>query len=290
MAGRNGSEQLADFLFTKKVGFCEHYSAAFATLMRAAGFPSRVTVGFLGASRNLYSDYYLVRDLDAHAWAEVWRADESKKGVGSWVRVDPTSLIAPLRLQMGGDFNLLDPSFYRKDLSQAEAELTLRLKNSRWYHQATMAWDALQMKWISFLNDYDFEFQKSWLEALGLKHVTRWMLFGIAVFGVVIFVFAFRWVLRKRAHKVDPLVVTWRQLCKKLDRAGLKKAPNEGPLDYTSRAAQSFPEQAAQLQAIGDTYARLRYGPKETERTVGELRRSVRSLKLKAEPPSSPAR
>ncbi len=289
MQGRNGSEQLADFLFKKKVGFCEHYSAAFATLMRAAGVPARVTVGFLGASRNAYSDYYLIRDLDAHAWAEIWRADEAKRGVGSWVRVDPTSLIAPLRLQMGGDFNLLDPAFFRKDLSQAEAELTLRMKNSRWFHQASMAWDALQMKWISFLNEYDFEFQKSFLEALGFKHVTRLMLLAIAGIGVAVFSLALRFALRKRAHRVDPVIVAWRQLCKKLDRAGVKKAAHEGPLDFTDRAAARFPHEAGELRALGEQYAALRYGPKTERSSLSDFRRSVRSLKLKADPPSSPA-
>jgi hypothetical protein len=224
----------------------------------------------------------LVRDLDAHAWAEIWRDDETKKGVGSWVRVDPTSLIAPLRLQMGGDFNLLDPSFFRKDLSQAEAQLSLNLRNNRWFHKASMAWDALQMKWLSFLNDYDFEFQKSFLEMLGLKHITRWLLFGIAASGVLLFAVIFSIVLRRRAHKADPVIVAWRQLCKKLDRAGLKKELNEGPLDFTSRAASKFPGEAEHLRVIGEHYALLRYGPSG----AGELRdfrRAVRTLKIKAE-------
>jgi transglutaminase-like putative cysteine protease len=282
MKSRNGSQQLAEFLFEKKVGFCEHYAAAFATLMRAAGVPARVTVGFLGASKNMYSDYYLVRDLDAHAWAEIWREDETKKGIGSWVRVDPTALIAPLRLQMGGDFNLLDSAFYRKDLSQTEAELSLHLRNSRWFHKASMAWDALQMKWISFLNDFDFDFQKSFLEALGLKNVTRWFLFGVAALGITVFAIVFSIVLRRRAHKVDPVVTSWRRLCKKLDRAGLKKELNEGPIDFTARAAEKFPGEAERLRVIGEQYALLRYGPNGIGE-LRELRRAVRSLKIKAE-------
>lgn len=287
MRSANGSQQLAEFLFEKKVGFCEHYAAAFATLMRAAGVPARVTIGFLGASKNVYSDYFLVRDLDAHAWAEIWRDDETKKGVGSWVRVDPTALIAPLRLQMGGDFNLLDPSFYRRDLSQAEAELTLNLRKSQWFHKASLAWDALQMKWISFLNEYDFEFQKSFLETLGFKHVTRLLLFGVAAFGVLLFALVFSVVLRKRAHKVDPVMAEWRRLCRKLDRAGLKKDFNEGPLDFTMRAAETFPAEADRLHSIGRHYALLRYGPPVSEsHALSDLKREIRRLKVtaKAEP------
>jgi transglutaminase-like putative cysteine protease len=279
--GHSGSEQLADFLFKRKQGFCEHYAAAYATLMRASGVPARVTVGFLGASKNVYSNYFIVRDLDAHAWTEIWRDDPNRKGIGHWVRVDPTALIAPLRLQMGGDFNLLDPSTYRKDLSQAEAELTLRVHNSRLYYKASLAWDALQMKWNAFLNDYDFEFQKSFLEKLGIKDVTRWVLFAIAAGGVVLFALGLSIVLRRRALKVDPVLLTWNQLCKKLERAGLRRTLTEGPLDFTSRAAGEFPDEGTRLTEIGAKYAELRYGPEVSPAAIKDFRRSVNHFSIK---------
>ncbi len=278
----SGSSQLAEFLFERKKGFCEHYAAAFATLMRASGVPARVTIGFLGASKNVYSNYFIVRDLDAHAWAEIWRDDPSRKGLGRWVRVDPTSLIAPLRLQMGGDFNLLDPATYRKDLSQAEAELSLKLRNSALFYKTALAWDALQMKWNRFLNEYDFDFQKSFLENLGLKEVTRWFLFALSFGGVAIFAISFSIVLRRRAHKNDPVLVAWRRFCKKLARAGLHRHSNEGPLDFTLRAAEVFPGEGQAIRDLGERYARLRYGRDLVPGALREFRRSVSKLVLRA--------
>ena len=77
------------FLFDTKRGFCGHYASAFATLMRAAGIPARVVTGYQGGTFNRFADYWIVRQSDAHAWDEVWI-----EGRG-WMRIDPTSAIAP---------------------------------------------------------------------------------------------------------------------------------------------------------------------------------------------------
>ena len=69
LPGRHGADE---FLFDWKAGFCEHFSSAFVVLMRGAGIPARVVTGYAGGTRNRYGDYWLVRRMDAHAWAEVW--------------------------------------------------------------------------------------------------------------------------------------------------------------------------------------------------------------------------
>lgn len=273
----SGGDQLAQFLFETKRGFCEHYSASFATLMRAAGVPARVTVGFLGATRNVYSDYFIVRDLDAHAWAEIWREDALKPGTGRWVRVDPTGFIAPLRLQMGGEFNLLDPSSYAAGLSQAQAQIGLR--NGKLIARMRFAWDAMQMRYNAFLTDFDFDFQKSILENFGLKNVSRFTLFGIAASGILLFVAIFMLVLRKRAHRRDPVRDAWSKFCRKVERAGLSRRSNEGPLDFTSRAAQALPAKAELLKQLGLRYAELRYGAAAPD-ALSNFKREVRLLKL----------
>lgn len=275
----SGPEQLAEFLFTTKRGFCEHYAAAFATLMRAAGVPARVTIGFMGASRNEFADYFIVRDLDAHAWTEIWRDDPDKKGIGHWVRVDPTGFIAPLRIQMGGDFNLLDPA--NSQSAFADAERRLSDHRSRLFYKAALAWDAVQMKWNSFLTDYDFEFQKSFLENFGLKNMTRWTLFSMSAFGVLLFSLIMNLVLRKRAKHIDPVLLSWRRLCQKLERAGVSRSANEGPLDFTERAARLLPRFAPELQALGQRFAEIRYGDSPSASDAKLFRQSVRQLSLK---------
>src|SRR3546814_5956627 len=86
------TDTLCPYTTLFRSGCCEHYSAAFVVLMRAAGIPARVVTGYVGGYRNPLGDYWLVRRSDAHAWAEVWL-----DGRG-WVRVDPTAAVAPERI------------------------------------------------------------------------------------------------------------------------------------------------------------------------------------------------
>ena len=67
-----GANSVDEFLFESRQGFCEHYASSFVVLMRAAGIPARVVTGYQGAEFNDLGAYYIVRQSDAHAWAEVW--------------------------------------------------------------------------------------------------------------------------------------------------------------------------------------------------------------------------
>ena len=80
-----GRDTVDEFLFGERRGFCEHYASAFAVLLRAAGIPARVVVGYQGGERNPYQAYLLVHQFDAHAWTEAWL-----EGRG-WVRVAQAS-------------------------------------------------------------------------------------------------------------------------------------------------------------------------------------------------------
>jgi hypothetical protein len=87
-------EHVADaFLFETKRGFCEHFAAAFVVLMRAAGVPARVVTGYQGGEKNPVDGTWVIRQSDAHAWAEVWLAERG------WVRIDPTATAAPARIE-----------------------------------------------------------------------------------------------------------------------------------------------------------------------------------------------
>jgi len=69
--GEYRKSDLEQFLFHRRIGFCEHYAASFATLMRLAGIPARVVVGYLGGEYNDLGHFFLVRQADTHAWCEV---------------------------------------------------------------------------------------------------------------------------------------------------------------------------------------------------------------------------
>ena len=87
------SRSLESFLFDSKLGYCQHFSGAMALVLRMAGVPSRVVTGFTSGALDREAREYVVRDLDAHSWVEVWYPS-----VG-WVVFDPTPTIASPRGQ-----------------------------------------------------------------------------------------------------------------------------------------------------------------------------------------------
>jgi transglutaminase-like putative cysteine protease len=82
---RNGSgmDLLADFVTDDRVGYCEQFAAAMATMGRVLNIPSRVVVGFLNGERQPDGRILYTSD-DRHAWPEMYFS-----GVG-WVRFEPT--------------------------------------------------------------------------------------------------------------------------------------------------------------------------------------------------------
>jgi hypothetical protein len=85
--GPPGRFPLADFLLRTHAGYCQHFAGAAALLLRMAGVPARVVAGFATGVRR--GGRYVVRDVDAHDWIEVYFT-----GYG-WVPFNPTPAAAP---------------------------------------------------------------------------------------------------------------------------------------------------------------------------------------------------
>src|SRR5439155_781353 len=61
--GEFRKDDLEQFLFHRRVGFCGHYATSFATLMRLAGIPARVVVGYLGGEYNERGPFVLIMEI-----------------------------------------------------------------------------------------------------------------------------------------------------------------------------------------------------------------------------------
>jgi hypothetical protein len=91
-----GLEPLNEFLFHTHAGYCQHFAGAAALLLRVAGVPARVVVGF-ATGEQISPHTWAVRDEDAHAWIEVYFP-----GVG-WVPFNPTPATAQADVASGLD-------------------------------------------------------------------------------------------------------------------------------------------------------------------------------------------
>ena len=283
MRSLDGADQLTEFLFETKVGFCEHYSTSFASMLRAMGIPARVVVGFQGASYNEYGEYWLVRKLDAHAWAEIWQSVPGDETTGRWVRFDPTESVAPLRLQLGGDYNRLDPASIAVGATSEELNRQLNGGLTRILRKAQAAWDLVQMQWNAFLLYYDAAYQSELLARLGIHQGAVYVLFGIIVIGLISFAGLMIWRLRTAANRHDPLLTQWQKFCASFEASGVQRASNEGPLHFASRAIAARPAVASQTDQIAQQFMAARYGPAlsrgEEKALAAGLARAIRDLR-----------
>ncbi|KFE63300.1 transglutaminaseTgpA domain-containing protein [Hyalangium minutum] len=82
---RGEGSPLAVLIREKRAAWCTYFASAMAALLRAQGIPARLAGGFVPQEKNPYSDAFLVRSRDAHAWVEVYLEEE-----GRFVPFDPT--------------------------------------------------------------------------------------------------------------------------------------------------------------------------------------------------------
>jgi transglutaminase-like putative cysteine protease/uncharacterized protein (DUF58 family) len=264
-AGGNGLEE---FLLDRRTGFCEHFSAGFATLLRMAGVPSRVIVGYLGGE---YSDhnggYLIVKQSDVHAWTEVWL---ERYG---WQRIDPTAALAPDRVNID----------LRAWLAGG-AEAAERQRRSLWgrtTQRVRLLWDSLSYAWQDEVIDFDQESQRSLLERFGLMR-SRAVLLAASALAVGIVAFGVGWWLRRPARPSDPWMRVWQRVCRRLERAGAPaRAASEGPLAYAGRVAAARPDLSGPVERLAALYANGRYG---TTGALDEFRQAARALQIRRRP------
>ena len=257
LLGRNSVDE---FLFDTRQGFCEHFASSFVFLMRAAGVPARVVTGYQGGDTNPVDGYMVVRQADAHAWAEVW-LDSS-----GWTRVDPTAAAIPVRVELG-----------ITAAAPAGAPLLMR-GGLNWLKSLRNNWDALTNQWNQWVLGYNPERQLEMLSRLGMKQPsweTMTLLLFWGVGGVLLLVAL--WVLRGMRRE-DAVQRAWLRFCSKLARAGLSRARTEGPLDYAGRVSQRLPAKETAVRAITALYVDQRYGPAADRESLARLRRLVREF------------
>lgn len=267
-----GPDALSDLLFRRKSGFCEHYAAAFATLMRMAGIPSRVVVGYLGGQFNQYGNYLLVRQSDAHAWCEVWLP------ASGWTRVDPTSVIAPARLSLGS-LREMRTTFVRGQPTAGRAAPSYTFTSSGILDEARLAWDTVSYAWDSGVLSFDIDGQREFLTQFGFNGAPGlpqllWITLAVAVL-LAAYAALIAWRARTRTDVIKKL---YENFCRKTARIGTKRLASEGPSDFAARAARQLPQHATRIQRIASLYIALRYSPNASPPLLKTFAADVRAF------------
>jgi protein-glutamine gamma-glutamyltransferase len=259
--GVYGDDTADEFWFDRKTGFCEHISSSFVVLMRALGIPARIVTGYQGGELNGVDGYWVVRQSDAHAWAEVWQ-----EGSG-WLRVDPTGAVSPDRV---GSFSRLaaQPGFLAEAFGTVSPTLAQDLR---------AAWDAMNNGWNQWVLNYTQSRQLDLLKNLGfeapslqdLATVLIWLIVIVSVSGA-------GWTLWERSQH-DPWLRLLGKARARLKKAGLDLPDAAPPRQMARRVSEQFGPGG---QAVRDWLLRLEAQRYARTPTIGllQLRTEFRQL------------
>jgi transglutaminase-like putative cysteine protease len=265
-------ENLEQFLFRRRVGFCEHYATSFATLMRFAGIPARVVVGYLGGEYNDLGHFFLVRQADTHAWCEVWLPESG------WTRVDPTSAVAPGRTS----FDLttfLETRIASGQMGTRRNALIARLVRSAVFTNVRFIWQTLSYEWDTRLLAFDADVQDVLLTSMGIASRGPFFLLGeILLVAIAVLAIYFAWMQLRTRSRVDRVKALYEYFCRKTARLGVLRNPCEGPSDFARRAAQSLPNESNRIRQIADTYILLRYAPQPAPGMLDRFAKEVNAF------------
>ena len=247
--------RIDEFLFGTKAGFCEHYSSSFTYLIRAAGIPARIVAGYQGGELGRDGRSWEVRQMDAHAWSEVWI-----EGQG-WVRVDPTAFVAPNRIEQG--MNAVT-SQQGAAMFGTGAGAQMSYQQFKMLQSLRRLSDQASYYWQRDVVGYDQDKQSNalwrWFNIANMMQQIIWM--AVALVTLIALIVAFIWYRRRKIwHPADLPLVKLSKRVAKIDPQ-LAQQPSEGILDWLVRLENIADSAEAQqaVMLVKKDYRRLRYG------------------------------
>ncbi len=248
-----GGERIDEFLFNSRAGFCEHYASSFVFLMRSVGVPAQVVAGYQGGQLGRDGVSWEVRQMDAHAWAQVWIPNEG------WVRVDPTGFVSPDRIESGmTEFTQnAGASVFGDGIAG-----TIGYQQFRLLQQLNRYSDQLSYYWQKQIVDFDSENQKNSLwRWFNITSLTEQLMVLLATSVLIVSLLGGYFWYRRRViyHVFDKPIV---KLSKKLGKyqRELARLDSEGYLNYLQRLAMINDKATDDIAKLKATYREYRYG------------------------------
>ncbi|MFL6692317.1 MAG: transglutaminaseTgpA domain-containing protein [Ramlibacter sp.] len=229
--GVYGEHTADEFWFDRKAGFCEHIASAFVVLVRGMDIPARIVTGYQGGELNPVDGYWVVRQSDAHAWAEVWLAGRG------WVRVDPTGAVSPARTG----------SFQRLRAPQGAFATAFTAMSPDLLAGLRQGWDAVNNRWNQWVLNYTQSRQLNLLRNLGFRSPS-WEDLSLVLIGVIVSValVGIAWAKWDRGRQ-DPWLRLLARVHARLVQAGVPLTPTSGPRQMAQAVTDRFGLQAQPL-------------------------------------------
>ncbi|MGE5864366.1 MAG: transglutaminaseTgpA domain-containing protein [Rhizobacter sp.] len=250
-----------EFWLDRREGFCEHFAATYVVILRELGVPARIVTGFQGTDPTVVDGFHIVRQSQAHAWAEYWHPARG------WTRADPTAAVAPERIFSSRNLRP-PPGLMSGAIDTVSPELSARLR---------ALWESVDNRWNQWVLNYARGQQLDLLSRLGfsapswqdLARLLVLVLTGLSLAGA-----AWAWWDRQRQ---DP----WRRqalaIASLLRPLGIEAALHDTPRQLAALIRQRFGAAGEPLASLLLNLERERYGPSPITRPSNAWLSALRS-------------
>ena len=242
--GPYAGHAIDEFWLDRKLGFCEHFASAFVVVMRALDVPARLVTGYQGADAVPQDGWYVVRQSNAHAWAEIWQPGEG------WLRVDPTAAVAPERIRRGQGI-ARPPGLVAGAMARFDPALAASLRG---------AWETLNNRWNQWVLNYARGQQFDLLRALGFE-APSWQDLASALITVLCTAAlgGAGWAWWDR-HRQDPWQRLQQRVLQRLQALGVAVQPHHGPRTRAQLVRLALGARGEALAAQLEALDQQRYG------------------------------
>ncbi|MDH4135543.1 MAG: DUF3488 and transglutaminase-like domain-containing protein [Anaerolineae bacterium] len=232
-----GQDGVDYFLFDSRQGYCDYYASALAVMARAVGIPARLVSGYTRGEYQSISDVYLVRELDAHTWVEIYFPHYG------WVEFEPTAsqpLITRPEPESSEDLAIDDFEAARRRQEREEKEV-----------DAEIAPETVGIPIIG----------------TGPRSMVLWggALVLLLIAGVVV-----SWYLWTREPRnSNPMECIYEKMARYAQLIGIGWSAHQTPYEYAAALVEALPQGRAPIVQITDFYVKERFSSEGTDE--GEL-------------------
>lgn len=260
------AKDIDEFMFKNKSGFCEHYAASTATMLRHMGVPARVIVGFQGGTPSFLENYISVRGQDAHAWVEYFDGESSR-----WRRIDPTAQVNPARLTLGSQSYLQNGGGWLPKW--------LVDSNSAYYRVRAVV-DEFEASWIGFLVRFDLARQKDLLAKFGMEETLFRALPVFLLLALVLILAILYFVEAQRREKLSREERLYRDLLDTFKKWKIERHPADGPLTLMGKVRTAQPQVVDRVVPVMECLIEARFAGRQLNSAEFDaLDKSIRKLR-----------
>lgn len=258
------------FLFDAKKGFCAHYASAMTYVLRIAGIPARMVVGYHGGE-SLQDNVVSIYQYDAHAWVEAW---QDGKG---WLRYDPTSVVAPDRLTFGLEQAVGNSEF----LSDAPISLK-HFEHIALLNELRLLLSSADYLWTQWVIGYDqkqqYDLFKRLIGKFSFKKLVFLVLAALASIAILLVLFFLPSLITKH-H--SPVLQTYLKTVRWLENESGIKRRNMPPHTFLNAVSPQINEQQHKYaKTITDAFIFETYNSNDSElENKKHSRRRAKKLK-----------